>query len=102
MVSRAETKKYRVYINAITPIKLYWKFYNNNNNNNNKKKKKKKRKKFFGKKNSDSFHIPAQNIECGYSLEPPREAVLTNTHNLCFFSKIRKIMFTPVNSTFTV
>ena len=23
-------------------------------------------------KNSDIFHISAQNIECGYSLEPPR------------------------------
>ena len=23
-------------------------------------------------KNSDIFHIPAQNIDCGYSLEPPR------------------------------
>ena len=22
-------------------------------------------------KNSDIFHIPAQNIDCGYSLEPP-------------------------------
>ena len=35
------------------------------------------------------FHISAQNIHCGYSLEPPRlaqniEAVLTNTHNVCF------------------
>ena len=27
-----------------------------------------------------------QNIDCGYTLEPPRlaEAVLTSTHNLCF------------------
>ena len=24
------------------------------------------------KKNSDIFHIAAQNIDCGYSLEPPR------------------------------
>ena len=24
------------------------------------------------KKNSDIFHISAQNIDCGYSLEPPR------------------------------
>ena len=29
--------------------------------------------KFFQiKKNSDIFHISAQNIDCGYSLEPPR------------------------------
>ena len=26
----------------------------------------------FSNKNSDIFHIPAQNIDCGYSLEPPR------------------------------
>ena len=26
----------------------------------------------FQIKNSDIFHIPAQNIDCGYSLEPPR------------------------------
>ena len=48
-------------------------------------------------KNSDIFHISAQNIDCGYSLEPPRrggsneypqnrlgEAVLTSIHTLCF------------------
>ena len=33
---------------------------------------------------SDIFHISAQNIDCGYSLEPPRRGVLTSTHNLCF------------------
>ena len=40
----------------------------------------------FQIKSSDIFHISAQNIDRGYSLEPPRldEAVLTNTHNLCF------------------
>ena len=27
--------------------------------------------KFSDKKNSDIFHISAQNIDCGYSLEPP-------------------------------
>ena len=26
----------------------------------------------FQKKKSDIFHISAQNIDCGYSLEPPR------------------------------
>ena len=45
----------------------------------------------------------AQNIDCGYTLEPPHrggcEAVLTSTHNLCFGAKIRKIdlpLHTPV------
>ena len=31
-----------------------------------------KKCKFLDKNNSDSFHIYAQNIDCGYSLEPPR------------------------------
>ena len=29
------------------------------------------------------FLISAENIDCGYSLEPPRQAVLTSTPNLC-------------------
>ena len=38
----------------------------------------------FQIKNSDILYISAQNIDCGYSLEPLDEAVLTSTHNLCF------------------
>ena len=43
----------------------------------------------------------AQNIDCGYKLEPSRrvEAVLTSTQNQCFGAKIRKIgipLHTPV------
>ena len=33
------------------------------------------------------FLFLLQNIDCGYSLEPPHEAVLTCTHNLCFEQK---------------
>ena len=40
------------------PIQIYWKFYHQKNEN-------------FQIKNSDIFHISAQNIDCGYSLEPP-------------------------------
>ena len=48
---------------------------------------------FFLLKFCQIFLINVQNIDCGYSLEPPqREAVLTNTHNLCFRAKIRKLM----------
>ena len=36
------------------------------------------------------FLIFAQNIDCGYSLEPPAEAILTSTHNLCFEQKYEK------------
>ena len=44
------------------------------------------------------FLIFAQNIDCGYTLEPPQsggsiEAVLTSTHNLCFGAKIRKKVY---------
>ena len=45
----------------------------------------------FSDKNSDIFHISAQNIDCGYSLEPPR-----------FWAEIRKIMYTPVNPSFSI
>ena len=52
-----------------------------------------KKWKFSDKKNSDIFHISAQNIDCGYSLEPP--------HYLCFWTEIRKITYTSVNPIFT-
>ena len=53
------------------------------------------------------IYISSQNIDCGYSLEPPRrteavltsthnlcfEAVLTSTHNLCFEKKYEKYLF---------
>ena len=42
-----------------TPIQIYCKFYLPKNEN-------------FQIKLSDIFHISAQNIDCGYSLEPPR------------------------------
>ena len=50
----------------------------------------------FQIKNSDIFHNSAQNIDCGYSWEPP------SSHNLCFWAKIRKLMYTPVNPSFTI
>ena len=70
----------------------------------------------FSDKNSDTFHISAQNIDCGYSLEPPRRGGSqwlwyslepprrggsNEYHNLCFSAEIRKIMYTPVNPSFT-
>ena len=42
------------------PIQIYWNFYHQ-----------KMRKKIQIKKSVD-FHISAQNIDCGYSLEPSR------------------------------
>ena len=45
----------------------------------------------FQMKKCDIFLIFAQNIDRGYTLEPPQyEAVLTSTNNLCFRAKTRK------------
>ena len=41
----------------------------------------------FQIKNSDIFHISAQNIDCGYSLEPPRRGGSNEYHKLCFEQK---------------
>ena len=56
----------------------------------------------FSVKNSDIFHISAQHIDRGYSLEPPRRGVSNKYPQSMFFSNIRKIMYTPVNPSFTV
>ena len=61
----------------------------------------KKWKKISDKK-TDIFHISAQNIDCGYSFEAPRRGGSNEYHNLCFWAEIRKIMFTPVNNSFTI
>ena len=62
----------------------------------------------FSDKNSDNFHIFAQNIDCGYSLEPPWRGSSNEYPQSMFFSKKkkkkkkekRKIMYTPVNPSF--
>ena len=71
-----------------TPIQIYWKFYN--------PKMKIFRQKFW------SFHISAQNIDCRYSLEPPQRGGSNEYLQFMHFSKIRKIMYTPVNPSFTI
>ena len=48
-------------------------------------------------KNSDIFHISAQNIDCGYLLEPPRRGGSNEYSQSMFWAEIRKIMYTPVN-----
>ena len=56
----------------------------------------------FHIKNSDIFHISAQNIDCGYSLEPPRRGGSNEYPQSMFRAEIRKIMYTPVNPSFTI
>ena len=53
-------------------------------------------------KTPDIVHISAQNIDCGYSLEPPRRGGSNEYPQSMSFSKIRKIMYTPVNPSFTI
>ena len=55
----------------------------------------------FQIKNSDIFHISAQNIDCGYSLEPPRWGGSNEYLQSMFWAEIRNILYTPVNPIFT-
>ena len=67
-----------------------------------KKKKKKKKKWKFSDKNSCIFHNSAQNIDCGHSLEPPRRGGSNEYPQSMFWAEIRKIMYIPVNPSFTI
>ena len=71
------------------PIQIYWKFNNPKNWK-------------FLDKNSDILHISAQNIDCGYSLEPPCRGGSNKYLQSMFWAEIRKIRYTPVNPTFTI
>ena len=46
----------------------------------------------FQIKNSDIFHISAQNIDCGYSLEPPRQGGSKEYPQSMFLSRNKKII----------
>ena len=54
----------------------------------------------FQIKNSDIFLIPAQNIYCGYSLEPPGRGGSNEYPQSMFRAEIKKVMYTPVNPSF--
>ena len=56
----------------------------------------------FQLKHSDIFHISDQNIDCGYSLEPPRRGGSNAYPQSMFWAEIRKYMYTPVNPNFTI
>ena len=53
-------------------------------------------------KNSDIFHISAQNIDCRYSLELPRRGGSNEYPQSMFCAEIRKILYTLFNPSFTV
>ena len=69
------------------PIQTYSKFH-------------RQKLKIFRYKNSDVFHISAQNIDCGYSLEPPRRGGSNEYPQSMFLSRNKKIIYTPVNPSF--
>ena len=56
----------------------------------------------FQIKNSNIFLISAQNIDCGQSLEPPRRGGSNEYPQYMFWAEIRKIMYAPVNPSFTI
>ena len=56
----------------------------------------------FQIKNSDIFNISAQNIDCEYSLEPPRRCGSNGYPQSMFWAEIWKIIYTPVNPSFTI
>ena len=61
-----------------------------------------KKWKISEKKNLIFFHISAQNMDCWYSLEPPRRGGSNEYPQSMFWAEIRKIMYTPVNPSFTM
>ena len=54
----------------------------------------------FQIKKFDILHISAPNIDCGYTLEPPRRGGSNEYPQSMFGAEIRKIMYTPVNPSF--
>ena len=51
-------------------------------------------------KNSDTFHISAHNIDCMYSLEPPRRGGSNEYSQFMFFSRNKKNNVYPCKSQF--
>ena len=56
----------------------------------------------FQLKNFDIFLIFAQNIDCGYTLEPPRRGGSNEYPQSMFWSKNKKIRNTPANPSMYV
>ena len=48
------------------------------------------------------FLIFAQNIDCGYMLEPPQRGGSNEYPQSMFLAKNKKIMYSPVNPNFTI
>ena len=70
-----------------TSIQIHWTFYH-------------QKLAFFSKKKSDIFHVSAQNIGCGYSLEPPRRGGSNEYPQSMFLSKNNKNNVYPCKPQF--
>ena len=70
-----------------TPIQIYWKFYN-------------QKWKIFRWKILIFFHISAQNIDCGYSLEPPQRGGSNKYPQSTFLSRNKKNNVYPCKPQF--
>ena len=69
------------------PIQIYWNFYHQKNEN-------------FQMKNSDNFHISAQNIDYEYSLETPRRGGSNEYPQSMFLSRDKKNNVYPCKPQF--
>ena len=56
----------------------------------------------FQLKNFDIFLIFAQNIDCGYTLEPPRRGGSNEYPQSMFWRKNKKSRYTPANPSFSI
>ena len=56
----------------------------------------------FQTKNSYIIHISAQNIHCGYSLEPPRRGGFNEYPQSMILSRNKKNNVYPCNPSFTI
>ena len=54
----------------------------------------------FSDKNSDTFHISTQNIDCGYSLEPPQQGGSNKYPQSMFLSRNKKNNIYPYKAQF--
>ena len=70
------------------PIQIYWPYILPPKNEN------------FQIKNSDIFHISAEDIGCGYSLEPPQQGGSNEYHQSMFWAEIRKKNVYPCKHQF--
>ena len=88
IVEYRQTEKTQVRLHyENTPIQIHWKFYHQKMIN-------------FQIKYSDIFHISAKNIDCGYSLEPPRRGGSNEYPQSMFLSRNNKNNVYPCKPQF--